>query len=138
MKLRFFSLTVLVLVATITPRSLRAQYLHPKVAKKEVSIRNVVILPAKVEIVKQSMKGPEGMAAESDLLSTRINQMIFEALLTKHISTLLFAGAGSADPQRTYTLADVQSRYDELLPKIAKKQKDVKQGRFSLGDEVLN
>src|SRR4029450_13731449 len=31
-----------------------------------------------------------------------------------------------------------QSRYDDLLPRIMKKRKDVKQGRFSLGDEVLN
>ena len=35
-------------------------------------------------------------------------------------------------------MADLQARYDALLPKIAKKRKDVKKGRFSLGDEVLN
>ena len=34
--------------------------------------------------------------------------------------------------------ADIQSRYDALLPKIMKKRKDVKKGRFSMGDEVLN
>ena len=138
MKLKLFSLAALVLVTTITPRSSSAQYLNPKIARKEVSIRNVVILPAKVEIVKQSMKGPEGMAAESDVLSTRITQLVTEALQAKHISTLPFAGSGDADPQKKYTLADMQSRYDDLLPKIAKKQKDVKQGRFTLGDEVLN
>ena len=35
-------------------------------------------------------------------------------------------------------MADIQTRYDALLPKIEKKRKDVKKGRFSLGDEVLN
>ncbi len=140
MRLKFFSLALLVIVATIAPRSLRAQYLHPKVAKKEVSIRNVVIVPARVEIVKQSMKGPEGMVAESDLLSARVTQLVVEALQAKHIAALTIApgGGNEADAQKKYTLSDIQSRYDELLPKIRKKPKDVKNGRFSLGDEVLN
>jgi len=90
--------------------------------------------------VRQSMKGPEGMAAESDLLSTRVSQLVSEALAPKHITVLAAAsaGAGEGDAQQKYTVADIQTRYDALLPKIEKKRKDVKKGRFSLGDEVLN
>jgi len=119
---------------------IHGQYLHPKISGKQTQIRNVVMLPAKVEIVRQSMKGPEGMAAESDLLSTRVSQLTSEALAAKHIT--VSAGAtpatSEADTQQKYTVADLQARYDALLPKIAKKRKDVKKGRFSLGDEVLN
>ena len=136
MKSSFF-LLALFLFAAVGPSTLHGQYLHPKVVNKEVSIRNVVILPAKVEIVRQSMKGPEGMAAESDLLSTRVSQLLAEALQAKRIA-ITTAGLGEADPQKKYSLADIQSRYDALLPKISKKNKDVKKGRFSLGDEVLN
>lgn len=134
-KLVFLSLFVFVVVAPI-----HGQYLHPKVTGKQTQIRNVIMLPAKVEVVRQSMKGPEGMAAESDLLSTRVNLLVSEALATKHIAVLAnrTAGAAEGDAQQKYTVADIQARYDALLPKIDKKRKDVKKGRFSLGDEVLN
>ena len=134
-KLIFLSMFLLVLAGPI-----HGQYLHPKISGKQTQIRNVVMLPAKVEIVRQSMKGPEGMAAESDLLSTRVSQLTSEALAAKHIT--VSAGAtpatSEAGTQQKYTVADLQARYNALLPKIAKKRKDVKKGRFSLGDEVLN
>jgi hypothetical protein len=134
-KLILVSLFLFVVVAPI-----QGQYLHPKVTGKQTQIRNVVMLPAKVEVVRQSMKGPEGMAAESDLLSTRVNLLVSEALATKHINVLANQTTGTAegDAQQKYTVADIQARYDALLPKIDKKRKDVKKGRFSLGDEVLN
>ncbi len=138
MKRRLLYLTLLLTFAAATPATLRAQYLHPKIIGKETAIRKVVLLPAKVEIVKQSMRGPEGMAAESDLLSNRVTQLIAEALAAKHISSATSASTGEAGAQETYTLSDLQSRYDALLPKIMKKPKDVKKGRFTLGDEVLN
>ena len=56
------------LVVATSPLVVRAQFLHPKITSRESTIRNVVILPAKVNIVRDSMKGPEGMAAESEAL----------------------------------------------------------------------
>jgi hypothetical protein len=41
------------------------------------------------------------------------------------------------DDERKYTLADIQARYDALLPKLVDKSKDVKKARFTLGDEVM-
>ncbi len=140
-RLRFASLASLVLlVAAISPLAARAQFLNPKVASKEVAIRKVVILPAKVDVVRDSMKGPEGMAAESEELSARVEKMVTEVLANqKHITTLSPPAAGSeADTQGKYTVADIQTKFDDLLPKVMKKRKDVKKGRFSMGDEVLN
>jgi hypothetical protein len=134
MKLKFLFLALFVFVVA---GPIHGQYLHPKVTGKQTQIRNVVMLPAKVEVVRQSMKGPEGMAAESDLLSTRVSQLVNEALATKHITVLAAPTAGAGEGEK-YTVADIQARYDALLPKIEKKRKDVKKGRFSLGDEVLN
>jgi hypothetical protein len=83
------------------------------------------------------MKGPEGMAAESDDLSARVQTMIAEVLSKqKHVTTL--PATADADPQQKYNVADFQTKFDELLPKIMKKRDDVKKGRFSMGDEVLN
>lgn len=118
----------------------RAQFLHPKVKSKEITIRRVVVLPAKVNVVRDSMKGPEGMAAESDELSKRVETMVGEVLANKkQIATLATTPeSGEGDSQEKYNIADFQSKFDELLPKIMNKRSDVKKGRFSMGDEVLN
>jgi hypothetical protein len=124
-----------------TSHSIHAQFLHPKITSKQTTIRTVVVLPAKVNVVRDSMKGPEGMAAESDELSTRVEKIIVEVLLKqKHVTTLPApaAGAGQGDAQANYNVADFQTKFDDLLPKIMKKRSDVKKGRFSIGDEVLN
>src|SRR3989440_702249 len=137
-KLQFGCLAALVLMITALSPDARAQFLHPKITSKEVTVRKVVILPAKVEVVRDSMKGPEGMAAESEELSGRVEKMVTEVLANqKHIKTLTVPTSGG-DPQGKYTVADIQAKFDDLLPKVMKKRKDVKQGRFSMGDEVLN
>jgi hypothetical protein len=101
---------------------------------------HVVVLPAKVNVVRDSMKGPEGMAAESDELSARVEKMIAEVLSKqKHVTTMPpTAASAEGDSQQNYNVADFQTKFDDLLPKIMKKRSDVKKGRFTMGDEVLN
>jgi hypothetical protein len=83
------------------------------------------------------MKGPEGMAAESDELSLRVTMMVAE-VLSKKKNVATEPTASDADSQQKYNVADFQTKFDDLLPKIMKKRSDVKKGRFSMGDEVLN
>lgn len=140
-RIRNATLAVFILgIAIISPAVVRAQYLHPKVSSKQTIIRNIIILPAKVNVFRDSMKGPEGMAAESEELSARVEKMLGEVLEKKNVKTLSSAvPAGSdGDIEKKYTVADIQAKFDDLLPKVMKKRKDVKQGRFSMGDEVLN
>src|SRR4029453_13316100 len=59
---------------------IHGQFLHPKIKSKETTIRTVVVLPAKVNVVRDSMKGPEGMEAESDELGGRVEKKIIEVL----------------------------------------------------------
>ena len=139
MQTTMFALVVLLTVSGLD--QVNAQFLHPKIKSKETIIRRVVVLPAKVNVVRDSMKGPEGMAAESDELSKRVETMVAEVLSKqKHVTTLTTTAAGSTDgdPQQKYNVADFQTKFDDLLPKIMKKRGDVKKGRFSMGDEVLN
>jgi hypothetical protein len=142
LRLRPVNLAILLLlIATISASTARAQYLHPKVTKRETIIRNVIILPARIEVVRDSMKGPEGMAAESEQLSGRVEEAVSFVLADKHGVKRLSAQPPSAtegDSQQKYNAADFQTRFDELLPKIMKKRSDVKKGRFSMGDQVLN
>lgn len=118
----------------------QAQFLHPKVQSKETTIRRVVVLPAKVNVVRDSMKGPEGMAAESDELSARVASMVAEVLAKKKNVTTMqpTTAAGTDGDSQKYNVADFQTKFDDLLPRIMKKRSDVKKGRFSMGDEVLN
>lgn len=118
-----------------------AQYLSPKLTSKQAVVHSVVILPPKIEIVRESTKGTEGMAAESAALSSKVAELVAQALSDKKISVLdnPFADqTNEPDADRKYQLADIQTRYDALLPKMVNHSKDVKQDRFTLGDEVLN
>jgi hypothetical protein len=129
------------LIVIFAPAIVRAQYLHPKVSKKETTIRNIIILPAKVNVVRDSMKGPEGMAAESEDVSGRVEKSLAAVLeKKKNVKTLNTPGAaaGEGDAQQKYDIADFQTKFDDLLPRIMKKRSDVKKGRFTMGDEVLN
>src|SRR5262245_15388951 len=125
------ALVLLVLLTVSGTHSVRAQFIHPKIKSKETKIRSVVVLPAKVNVVRDSMKGPEGMAAESDDLSARVEAMIAEVLLKeKQVKTLKTSAPSTGDDaQQKYNVADFQTKFDELLPKIMKKRSDVKQGR---------
>ena len=138
LRVRFLLLMLCCVVAHSYAASVKAQYLNPKISEKKVTIRTAVILPAKVEIVKESAKGSEMMVAESADISGRTADAVGQALQEKKISvvTNTFAPA-SLDEGRKYTLADIQGRYDALLPKLVKKSKDVKKARFTLGDEVM-
>src|SRR6476619_4514944 len=134
------SLVLVVLLTVCGSHQVQAQFLHPKIKANETTIRRVVVLPAKVNVVRDSMKGPEGMAAESDELSLRVEKMVAEVLSKKKNVATLPAAAPSAegDAEQKYNVADFQTKFDDLLPKIMKKRSDVKKGRFSMGDEVLN
>lgn len=139
LKLRtlFLALAIIAFSGHLT----NAQFLHPKLNSQQTTIRTVVIMPAKVTVVRDSMKGPEGMAAESDELSMRVEKMISEVLSKqKNVTTSVrpAAGTGGGDSEPNYSIADFQTKFDDLLPKIMKKRSDVKKGRFSMGDEVLN
>jgi len=115
-----------------------AQYLHPKIKDKKVTIRSAVILPAKVEIVKESAKGAEMMVAESAEISNKTVEAVGQALQKKKIGVAANAfEPATLDDARKYTVADIQGRYDALLPKLISKSKDIKKARFTLGDEVM-
>jgi hypothetical protein len=115
-----------------------AQYLNSKVTEKKVTVHSAVVLPAKVEIMKESAKGAEMMVAESEQISKSVSEAVTQTLEQKKISVLKSPFEETPlDESRKYTLADIQTRYDALLPKLMNKSKDVKKARFTLGDEVM-
>ena len=136
--IRFVLIILCCTFAHYDAANVNAQYLNPKVAKKELTIRSAVVLPPKVEITKESAKGAEMMVAESADISVKVMEAVKDALQQKkiNIATNSFEPA-AMDESRKYTLADIQTRYDALLPKLVDKSKDIKKARFTLGDEVM-
>ena len=128
----------LVFVILLFAGTAEAQYLNPKILEKKVTIHSAALLPAKVEITKESAKGSEMMVAESADISSSVMEAVGYTLQQKKISVVAnqFEPA-SMDDSRKYQLADIQTRYDALLPKLVDKSKDVKKARFTLGDEVM-
>lgn len=137
-RMRFGLVSLCIVVCLGVAGEARAQYLHPKLIEKQITIRSAAILPAKVEITKESAKGSEMMVAESEQISIAVLAAVAETLKQKKIGVLedKFQVA-EMDENRKYVLADIQSRYDALLPKLLKKSKDVKKARFTLSDEVM-
>ena len=129
---------ILIFLCCLFAANVEAQYLHPKVVEKKVAIRSAAILPAKIEIVKESAKGSEMMVAESADISSSVMEAVGQTFQKKKIAVAPNPfEAAAMDESRKYTLADIQTRYDALLPKLVKKSKDIKKARFTLGDEVM-
>lgn len=138
--MRVFIGFLLVFCSVLICQPAEAQYLHPKIKEKQVTVRSAVILPAKVELTKESAKGMEMMVAESEDASVKVLDAVRQALEEKKISLVPSPFDQKSEPlaeDRKYTLANIQGRYDALLPKLVDKSKDIKKGRFSLGDEVM-
>lgn len=135
---RFVFMLLCCLLVHYQATDAQAQYVNSKVVAKKVTIHSAVILPAKVEITKESAKGSEMMVAESADISAKVVEAVGVALQKKKMSVATNSFDPTAmDEGRKYTLADIQSRYDALLPKLIKKSKDIKKARFTLGDEVM-
>jgi hypothetical protein len=119
-----------------------AEYLHPRLKSKQVSIRAVAILPVRIEVEKSGVKGSETMMAESEKIVDGVASLVSRLLKSHGLAVLEDAlgpveGSGEvATEERRSTLAALQSRFDAVAPQLQSKPKDVQKGRFTLGDEV--
>ena len=136
--IRFVLLALCCALLHFQAADVNAQYVNTKLVEKKITIRSATILPAKVEIMKESAKGSEMMVAESTEISANVMEAVGLALQKKQFTVVSNSfEPASMDDTRKYTLADIQSRYDALLPKLFDKSKDIKKARFTLGDEVM-
>ena len=136
--LRFVLLLLCCMFAHNHAANVNAQYLNPKVKDKQVTIRSAALLPAKVDITKESAKGAELMVAESADISVKVMEAVKDALQEKQISIAPNSFETAAmDETRKYTLADIQTRYDALLPNLVNKSKDIKKERLTIGEDEM-
>ena len=113
-------------------------YFHPKLRDKEMSVNRLVLLPPAVHVSKNGVKGQEGMGAESEKATAYFALEVAAALTARgaSVGTPFTEDALQGNDELRSALADVQRQFDEIAPKIFAKKKDIKQGRFTVGDGV--
>lgn len=139
MKTRTYSILSLIALTLLVSGQAVAQQLHPKLEKKEKAVKNVLVLPAKVELTKSGMKGNEGMLKEADQVAEALPKLVVAALQKKGYAVLddpFTTQVPDENNDLKFALADVQNRYDEMGQQLYQKPKDVRKGRFTMGDEV--
>jgi len=129
---------ILLTPALSLAQDLERSYLHPKLLNNEVTLRKLVILPPAVQVNKHGVKGQEGMGEAAEKASGLISIEVEAALREKGVSMetpFTDAVLGANDELKT-ALADVQRQFDDVAPKLFSKKRDVKKGRFTVGDGV--
>ena len=124
----------LLLVTTAQP----SDFIHPKLKGHEMMVKSVVMLPPIVEMSKKGVKGTEGMGKEAEEATTEFATSVSTALTGRGlaVATPFSDEALKDNNELKYAIADVQKRFDEIAPQLFKKRKDVRKGRFSVGDSV--
>jgi hypothetical protein len=141
MKRTTISLLSCVLPLFLFPWNLAAQYEHPDLKSGKKIIKNILVLPPSASLLKSGMKGNEPLVAESQALESGLSSVVRETLSGRGCNILQDAFSPAAldqNPDLKYALSDLQTRYDKLQVLLKKKPKDVRAGRYSLGDEVAN
>jgi hypothetical protein len=116
-----------------------AQFEHPDFKSGKKQVHNVVVLPVRAEITKVGMKGGEPMMEESRQVEKALTPVISEVLqkVGCKVNDKAFAPEFmEKDAELRYTVDDLQKQFDEIHAQMARKSKDVRKGRFSLGDSV--
>ena len=120
--------------------SVKGQYviLGPKLKSQEVKVHNLYVLPPIVNMTKQGVKGSEGMGKEEEDAAGTVGTSVSAALKATGLTaeTPFTEDALKDNNDLKYAVADVQKKFDEIAPQLYKKPKDVRKGRFTLGDMV--
>jgi hypothetical protein len=123
------------------PGVLSAQIESPDLKSGKKKIANVVVLPPSASLVKSGMKGAEPLVAEAQAMEEGLAQVLLEIFSHKGFHTMqdsISSAALEQNPNLKYALSDLQTRYDKMQVLLIKKPKDVRKGRFTLGDDVVN
>jgi hypothetical protein len=116
-----------------------AQFEHPDLKSHKKQVQSLLFMPAQVKLTKVGMKGAEPMMEESRQTETALSSVIVNVLQQlgyKVDQDSLAPAVLQKDSDLRYTVDDLQKKFDDELQRMNRKAKDVRKGRFTLGDEV--
>jgi hypothetical protein len=137
----FARLALGTLLLTLFPATLRAQFAHPDLQGGKKVIHTVLLLPPQAKVMKSGVKGNEPMVEESRVLESNLSAQVSSAMLAVGCTVAPNPFSEESLNQNLdlkYALADLQTRYDKVWNEVTRKPKDVRTGRYSMGDEVAN
>jgi hypothetical protein len=141
MKTRYIGLAVALLWLAVIPGVVEAsEHFHPKIKSGEIKIRSVMVLPVKAEVMKIGVSGTTQQPEQVGLLRDDATNALTKALVSRglRLYDCPYTDAALRDDQELRArLADFESRYADLSVHLTRKPKDVEQGRYSLGDRVI-
>jgi hypothetical protein len=116
-----------------------AQFEHPDLKSGKKVVQKVVILPAQVQVTKSGVKGAEPLIEESQQVEAALPGVVNKVFSERGCTVVenpFTPQALEKDQDLKYALADLQGKFDTLRKQLDQKPKDVRKGRFTLGDEV--
>ncbi|HTC62054.1 MAG TPA: hypothetical protein VK709_04370 [Candidatus Saccharimonadales bacterium] len=125
----------------LLPCAAAAQNEHQDLKSGKIVISNIVIMPPAATLVKSGMKGQEPLVEEAKSFEGGLSVELMEILSGKGFNVTQGSAAFDSpaeNPNLKYALSNLQTRYDQVEILLKKKPKDVRKGRFTLGDEVTN
>jgi hypothetical protein len=129
------------LFLAVLPSALQAQVTHQDLLSGKKVVHTVLILPAQANVVKSGVKGNEPLVEESRALETGFTSVVANALTGVGCEVLPNALSDenlNQNPDLKYALSDLQTRFDKEWDQLIRKPKDVRTGRFTMGDDVAN
>ncbi len=112
------------------------EFLSPRA--REVRTQAAVLMPPHVELVEHGVKGSQAQLQEAAEAGDKMVQALARLLREKGVrieDSLLTSGPGQ-DAGLRAQMASVRKRYEAVAARMHPKPKDVRKGRFSLGDEI--
>jgi hypothetical protein len=116
-----------------------AQLEHPDLKSGKKRVHSLLLMPAQIKLVKVGMKGAESLTEESGQTELALSGEIGDVLRQmgyKVDQESLASTVLQKDSDLRYTVDDLQKKFDDELRRMNRKAKDVRKGRFTLGDEV--
>jgi hypothetical protein len=129
---------VAVLIVLYSVQAL-AQFEHPDLKSHKKQVLSLLYMPAQVKLTRVGMKGAEPMMEESRQTEVALSSVIIKVLQElgyKVDQEALAPAVLQKDSDLRYTVDDLQKKFDDELQRMNRKAKDVRKGRFTLGDEV--
>jgi hypothetical protein len=111
-----------------------AQFEHPllKAGKKRVS--RIIMMPVNVNVMKVGVKGGIELSSESREMEKALALLI--AGMMRDFGCSVNDASFASNPDLGYLADDLQKMYGSILGYMDRKPKDVRKGRFSMGDMV--
>jgi hypothetical protein len=130
---------ILIFLVTLAVSAVAAQEINKDLKSGKVVVRHFLILPAEASITRLTMSGASQAVDEARQTEKRLVESVASVLLGKEYEVLPDpAGEAAEDINLRNSVVTLQNAFNELLPHLQRNSNDVRKGRFTLGDQVLN